>query len=267
MSDWLLFVSGSLSRAIRFCGGLCQHRARPVRAGTSTTAPPVEAPSDSESEFSLVTGPGHSTTRVAFSPGFVAARSIDQPLPVIELSPAVEFSLLTAASAQELGELFPEGLAEYRERRIGELGRPGRIWSLEARAARALRAGVAALRVLNGVDRFPVKTPAITATNTIYIVLRWRGTPAQWWCRDFAIYSDHIRGPAGFQQGSVSHAFRTEAEAELYLIGAQRRWPLEVHPGSLSFEDICGLVHHHSSNRTLPTAVLVGECKEREVKI
>lgn len=40
-----------------------------------------------------------------------------------------------------------------------------------------------------------------------------------------------------------------------------------AHPGPLSFDDVWALVHQHKSSRTLPTAVLIGEIEEREVKI
>lgn len=227
MSGLLAQLRVLVTRAIQFCGGLCQHRARLERAPTQPVERPAEPASDTESEFSVVLGTAAEET-VVVSPTYIAVRSVDQPLPALQLPWTREQQLLAATTAAELAALFPAELAYYRDRRIGENARPARAWTLEARASRAFRAGVAAHRVLQGLDRYPVKTPGISAANTIYIVLRWRGVPVDWWCRSYAIYSYHLKSPGRLQAGSISHAFPTEAEAELYLIGAQRRWPLEL---------------------------------------
>lgn len=224
MSGWIASATSWVSSVLRFCGGLCQHRAPAPPALTSASGGSTP---DSESEFSVVTG-GAASTAAAAGPRPVFEQTVSQPFPELELTEAEVSAILAASTAAELHRLFPESLADYRERVLGEVGTPGYVWTLEARATRALRAGLSARRVLQGRGRFPVKSPRISAESSIYVVLRSNGDPSSWWCRNFILYKSLLAGPRGFQPGSLSHSFATEAEAELYLIGAGRGWPVQL---------------------------------------
>eukprot|EP00438_Fugacium_kawagutii_P009052 Skav200344 [mRNA] locus=scaffold2819:20333:22752:- [translate_table: standard] len=150
---------------------------------------PRRAPAAAESSVLVLSESSESSEEEGL--GLRTTLSIADPLPRIVFGSAVEAAILAAGTAQELHSLFPEDLAHYRERRIWHTGRAP-VWTLEARATRALRAGIAVRRVLDGVVRYPATSLKISATNTIYIVLRDPQSSEPWWCRSYDIYIEKL---------------------------------------------------------------------------
>ena len=62
-------------------------------------------------------------------PGFPQffVQTVSQPSPVLNLTEAEETAILATTTGAELHNLFPESLAECRERVFGEAGTPGRV--------------------------------------------------------------------------------------------------------------------------------------------
>ena len=108
-------------------------------------------------------------------------------------------------------------------------------WSPAARLGRALRAGVSARQVLDGVLGCVQAGPPISLPNKVYCVLR--GTPGvgAGWTNSAQIYFAAVSGGPGctFHPDSISHAFPTVTEAEAFFIGCRVQWPAELVPGPL----------------------------------
>ena len=145
----------------------------------------------------------------------------------VDLDPLFVHQLLIARHIDTLDRLCPPFLHQYL--RLPELA-SDRDWTPSARATRALRAGVSAARVLAGQFDKQVRSLRLRGPNRHYIVLKCRQFPGGFYTQDFSIYSTYLRVAGGsLQRGSVSHAFETAAEVEIFLRGAHRQWPVELH--------------------------------------
>lgn len=106
-------------------------------------------------------------------------------------------------------------------------------WTPWARIGRAFRAGIIARRRLDGVFLEEASTN-IPFRNTYYVVLRGRGNSHGFWTTSYEIYLAGVRdqtgGPRSFHPDTISHAFASHAEAEAYLAGARRPWPVASLP-------------------------------------
>lgn len=148
-------------------------------------------------------------------------------LPVVEFGLDFQSDILRTTHPDQLTELFPiflEGLT-----RDPTLQSPHPQWTSAARLGRALRAGISAARVVAGRFHKQARSPPIPFPNEIYICLQCRDYPRGFWTWHYLVFIE-IVGDAelGFQRGSVSHAFPTLVEGEVFLRGAGRQWPVEV---------------------------------------
>ena len=149
-------------------------------------------------------------------------------LTFVELEPTFVYQLLTARDITTLDRLCPPLLHHYLH--LAELS-SDRSWTPAARATRALRAGVSAARVVAGSFEKQAASLRLSGVNRHYIVLRCQQLPGGFYTQDFSIYITYLRTATGsLQRGSVSHAFETAAEVEIFLRGAHRQWPVEL-PG------------------------------------
>ncbi len=149
------------------------------------------------------------------------------PLTFVELEPSFVRRLLQAKRIDTLNSLCPSFLDHYVVRQ--ELFTDPE-WSPAARATRALRAGVSAARVLAGEFPKQAKSLSVRGNNYHYIVLACRQLPGGFYTRAYSVYITYL-GTAGgsLQRGSVSHAFESATEVEIFLRGAHRQWPVELH--------------------------------------
>ena len=130
---------------------------------------------------------------------------------------------LAARSAADLRALELPFLDYLRPRLTGASPE----WTPQARLARAFAAGFAAALRLEG-ETHNHSSLGTTFRNSFYIVLRAPRHPEGFWTPNYGLYIAEV-GPSSpasdFHHTSASHAFPTRAEAEAYLIGAQRPWP------------------------------------------
>ena len=105
-----------------------------------------------------------------------------------------------------------------------------RTWVPRARVARAVRAGIFARGRLEGqVFSSKSESPGIPYRNTIYVVLRTGIAQNPFWTSSYRTYISHTKLPSGeFRPEAISHAFATQAEADCFLAGARKQWPMEV---------------------------------------
>ena len=100
-------------------------------------------------------------------------------------------------------------------------------WNPQARLARAFAAGFGAALRLEG-ENHQHSSLGTPFRNSFYITLRAPRHPEGFWTPNYGLYIAEV-GPrsveSDFHHTSISHAFPTRAEAEAYLIGAQRPWP------------------------------------------
>ena len=91
-------------------------------------------------------------------------------------------------------------------------------YSPAERAERARKAGVEAAKVLAGRKRFPARSVPLTP-NSWYVILR---APDSRSCvvRTYTAYSRIVKIDGWFVQGTVSHAFPDELEAQIYARAA-----------------------------------------------
>lgn len=206
-------VIGWCRRALRFCGGFLGSRRR-VQTG----------------------GEGG---RVLRAKAFPRARSIQQaplqdlvgdetcPLVVIELSPDFVKALVEAYHPTELHELFPRPLFQ-RYLSHPHLRYLHPLWTPEAVAVRALRAGVVASRILSGVG-LKSECQDFPYPNSIFVVLRSRAPPGSWVCHSEEFLRQRLSIDGLWDTSAVFHGFASSIEAELYLRGAGwEAWPLVV---------------------------------------
>ncbi len=139
-----------------------------------------------------------------------------------EISFELEEQVLAAQGAAQFSELPLDFLQTY----IGRLRSTNGQWSARARIGRALRAGIAAYRRLQGIT-CSTAAPSIPFRNSTYIILRSPSLPSGGWTADYSKFVQHIgRGRSyEFDTTTVCHGFPTQAEGDVYLIGARRLWP------------------------------------------
>ena len=151
-------------------------------------------------------------------------------LTFVDLEPSFVRQLLEAKQVATLARLCPSFLNPYLHR--AELTTdPG--WSPAARATRAFRAGVSAARVVAGAFHKQAASLRLRGDNYHYIVLRCRQLPGGFYTQAYSVYTTYLVTAGGsLQRGSVSHAFESAIEVEIFLRGAHRQWPVELRPGS-----------------------------------
>ena len=65
--------------------------------------------------------------------------------------------------------------------------------------------------------------------NTVHVVARCRQFPGGFYTRDYRLYRDQLVGDDSLEEGSLSHAFPTLIEGEVFLRGCQfQQWPPEL---------------------------------------
>ena len=102
-------------------------------------------------------------------------------------------------------------------------------WTANGRVARALRAGFSAGRALVGPVRVVDKSAPIRVRNCWYICLRCAAHPAGFSTQSYATYKLKLVSRNGsFEDGSISHGFASQAEANAYLAAAGRPWPAVI---------------------------------------
>ena len=149
-------------------------------------------------------------------------------LTFVDLEPSFVKVLLQAKDINTLGLVCPTFLNHYLVR--AELASDPR-WPPPARAARAFRAGVSAARVVAGDFHKQAASLGIGGDNRHYIVLACRQLPGGFYTQDYLVYITYLGTDSGsLQRGSVSHAFGPAVEVEIFLRGAHRQWPVELHP-------------------------------------
>ena len=144
----------------------------------------------------------------------------------VELSPEFGYNLLTARTVGALEDLFPSFLNQYLY--VPELNSGTSDWTAAARAVRALRAGFSAKRVLEGKFHLVAKSLSLPWDNHYYVALRTQRHPSGWVTTSYTLYVRHLVVDGQLQEGSISHAFPTIFEVEIYWRGAHRQWPCEL---------------------------------------
>ena len=149
---------------------------------------------------------------------------------LVEPTPAAS----TRSSRDEIFEAYSsEQLAALRIPELEPLARrltgTGSGWTGFARAARAYRAGLGArLHLSGGVQVHSPPIPGLR--NTFFIVLRTASSEEGFWTRSSRTYGTAVadRGPQrrSFDPFCAAHSFASQAEAEAYLLGAPRPWPV-----------------------------------------
>lgn len=127
----------------------------------------------------------------------------------IELSADYTLVLLQARTPQDLHQLFPSFLEPFVIKL--DISEPHPDWTLQARPARAFRAGVSALRV-NRFFHKQANSASLPFDNRIYVVIRSEQFPegcCTWSC---PTYCRVLATADGLQAGSISHAFPRERE-------------------------------------------------------
>ena len=141
----------------------------------------------------------------------------------------IECTILATIIPIGLAELVPEFLRRYCAHPDLESLHPD--WTPAARVGRALRAGISARRVVLGLFPTQAISAALPFENQVYICLRDCRTDEGWWTTRYNIYWGNIADPNTdedrFFPGSVSHAFPSFVEVEVFLRGALRQWPPE----------------------------------------
>ena len=159
----------------------------------------------------------YSTSRVA--------RAVAGPAPTTDLTPELRALVLETTSPLALAAL-PVPLLDLK---APLLRSQHSVWTGRARLGRAFRAGIIAKIRLDG-DSCELSSPSIPQRNAFYICLRCSRYPRGFWSASYQSYIELIgtRGSTGLESGSISHAFPSKVEAEVYAAGANQPWPVEV---------------------------------------
>ena len=162
----------------------------------------------------------------------VVARAVAGPAPTTDLTPELRALVLETSSPLALAAL-PVPLLDLK---APLLRSQHSVWSGRARLGRAFRAGIIAKIRLDG-DLCELSSPSIPQRNAFYICLRCSRYPRGFWSSSYQSYIELIgtRGSSSLESGSISHAFPSKVEAEVYAAGANQPWPIEVWDG-LSLE-------------------------------
>lgn len=141
------------------------------------------------------------------------------------ISEQLEDQAISAATTRELSALPLHFLSGHTSRLRGS----DQHWTPTARAGRAFRAGVVARRQLDGIvqEGQSLGTPF---RNSIYVVLRDRDSSSAFWTPNYPVYARAVletNNRNNFARGTISHAFASRAEAEIYCVGARVQWPQE----------------------------------------
>ena len=166
-------------------------------------------------DFEVVSAPGEPTSSIDL---------VDSVVDPYGISPTLERRALKAQLPSELAALPLSFLGHLTAKLRGQDSE----WTPAARVGRAFRAGVIARKRLDGnyLDEVSPNTPF---RNAYYLVLRGRGNSHGFWTSSYNTYIAGVRGSGGsrgFHPDTISHAFATHAEAEAYLAGARRPWPV-----------------------------------------
>lgn len=140
------------------------------------------------------------------------------------ISQELENRAIQASTAGALAELPLPFLSGY----ISRLRGADPNWTPQARIGRAFRAGVVARRQLDGLVQ-EGQSLGVPFRNSVYVVLRDRDHSISFWTSSYTVYANAVleRGRDRFSDESISHAFPTQTEAEVYCAGARTRWPAE----------------------------------------
>ena len=143
----------------------------------------------------------------------------------IELTPELRALVLETTSPLDLAAL-PVPLLDLK---APLLRSQHSVWTGKARLGRAFRAGVIAKIRLDGASS-DLTSPSIPQRNAFYICLRCSRYPRGFWTSSYQVYIELIgtRGSSGLESGSISHAFPSKVEAEVFAAGASQPWPIEV---------------------------------------
>ena len=155
----------------------------------------------------------------------VVARAVAGPAPTTDLTPELRALVLETSSPLALAAL-PVPLLDLK---APLLRSQHSVWSGRARLGRAFRAGIIAKIRLDG-DLCELSSPSIPQRNAFYICLRCSRYPRGFWSSSYQSYIELIgtRGSSSLESGSISHAFPSKVEAEVYAAGANQPWPIEV---------------------------------------
>lgn len=146
----------------------------------------------------------------------------EEPEPGVPWSWAWETELLAASSPDEVLAVDLEPVDHLGAR----ISSTSAGWSPRARLGRALRAGLIARRLLDGLSVRPANIGGPTLPTRFYIILRAAPGRLAGWTEDYILYRDQvIHRDGNFHSGTVSQAFASRAEAEAYLLGAREPWP------------------------------------------
>lgn len=185
------------------------------------------------SEFSLHISVTLTRTSATGSGVSLTASASEEVTPAATASESGPGGLSLAEIEGVIGEAAPDQLAQIRSPRLTGLALRLRsshpIWTPAARIGRAFRAGLIAARHLEG-QFCDQSSPGIPFQNQIYIVLRAPRYPEGCWTESYSAYREVVNGPTitGFAARSVSHSFPSHSEAEAFLFGAGRQWPLQL---------------------------------------
>ena len=147
----------------------------------------------------------------------------------VELPAEFVFQFLQSTAAGELADLLPSFLAHFCDR--SDLEPFDSIWTPRARIGRAFRAGISAHLVLQGLFDKQAQTPgfSVRVRNRVYVVARCRQFPGGFYTKEYRIYHDQLVVGGSLEEGSVSHAFPSLTEAEVFLRACHfSRWPPEL---------------------------------------
>lgn len=92
------------------------------------------------------------------------------------------------------------------------------------------KAGLVAHNLLLRSGPTATETPHTPYRNTIYVILRSLSLPGGGWTLSYQKFIAQCGGDqhGSFHSTTVCHAFATRAEADVYLVGAQKQWPPQI---------------------------------------
>lgn len=142
------------------------------------------------------------------------------------ITAGLETLALAASTPSELRALPLDFLVTYVDRLRGS---GNASLTSQERIGRAFRAGVAARRRLDG-ESCDTSSQGIGLRNTIYVILRSPTLPRGGWTNSYNIFISNCggSGSSDFSTSTVCHSFAARAEADVYLLGARRRWPPSI---------------------------------------
>lgn len=168
-----------------------------------------------------LTASGPTSVEVTSVPSAEGAAASANPHSISE---NLEDQSIRARTAGALANLPLSFLSGYRTRLRGT----DPVWTAQARIGRAFRAGVIARRQLAGNIQ-EGQSQGIPFRNAIYVVLRDRDQNGAFWTSSYQVYARAVflEGIDVFGSNSISHAFPSQAEAEVYCVAARTQWPPE----------------------------------------